>query len=261
MSMIVISQPPRTALVTGAASGLGAALSELLLADGWLVAGIDRVQCPQLERSAVADVTDAMQLRAAVDNLAGQLGGLGAVASCAGVFRNALQPVHLLPDDDWDLTLAVNLTGTFHLMQAVLPHLTAGGSVVLTASVAARYPQPGGAAYSASKAGVSALARSVALEYASRGIRCNSVMPGYMETAMTAALLSRADLRTAIEEGIPANRISQPGEAAAAIAFLLGPEASYVTGQEFVIDGGASLTAFSQPKDVPRMWHRVERSG
>lgn len=111
--------------MTGAASGLGAALSEHLLADGWLVAGIDRVPCPQLERFAVADVTDARQLRAAVDELAGQLGGLGAVASCAGVFRNALAPVHLLPADDWDTTLAVNLTGTFHLMQAVLPHLTA----------------------------------------------------------------------------------------------------------------------------------------
>jgi meso-butanediol dehydrogenase/(S,S)-butanediol dehydrogenase/diacetyl reductase len=248
--------------VTGAASGLGAALSEHLLADGWLVAGIDRVPCPQLEHSAVADVTDPRQLRAAVDELAGQLGGLGAAASCAGVFRNALAPVHLLPADDWDTTLAVNLTGSFHLMQAVLPHLTgAGGSVVLTASVAARYPQPGGAAYSASKAGVTALARSVALEYAGHGIRCNSVMPGYMETAMTAALLSRADLRAAIEAGIPAGRVAPPGEAAAAIAFLLGPEASYVTGQEFVIDGGASLTAFTQPQDVLRMWRRVERSG
>jgi NAD(P)-dependent dehydrogenase (short-subunit alcohol dehydrogenase family) len=262
MSMIVIPQAPRTALVTGAASGLGAAVCARLQDDGWQVAGLDRVPCPGLEHAAVADVTSAGELHDAVDGLVSALGGLGAVAACAGVFRNTLAPVHLLPPADWDSTVGVNLTGSFHLLQAVLPHLlAAGGSIVLTASVAAHYPQPGGAAYGASKAGLTALARAVALEYAGHGVRCNSVLPGYMRTAMTQALLRRDDLRARIEAAIPAGRVAAPAEVADVIAFLLGGQAGYVTGQEIVIDGGASLTSFTDQRDVPRMWRRAGLPG
>lgn len=226
------------------------------------LAGIDRAPCPELEHTAVADVTNADELRGAVGHLVSALGGLGAVAACAGVSGNTLAPVHLLAPADWDSTVAVNMTGSFHLLQAVLPHLlAAGGSIVLAASVAAHYPQPGGAAYSASKAGLTALARAVALEYAGHGVRCNCVLPGYLRTAMTEALLSRDDRRARIEAAIPAGRVAAPAEAADVIAFLLGRQASYVTGQEIVIDGGASLTSFTDQQDVPRMWRRVGLPG
>jgi glucose 1-dehydrogenase len=130
--------------------------------------------------------------------------------------------------------------------------------VVLVASVSAKHPQFGGGAYSASKAGVAALARSIALEYAHFGIRSCSVSPGYMETAMTSLLLQRADLRARIEDNIPLGRIASPVEAADVIAFLLSPAAMYITGQDVVVDGGQELTAYVREGDVAKMWNLLQ---
>jgi NAD(P)-dependent dehydrogenase (short-subunit alcohol dehydrogenase family) len=101
---------------------------------------------------------------------------------------------------------------------------------------------------------VSALARVIALEYAGHGIRCNSVLPGYMRTPMTEAVLSREHLRERIETNIPMARVADPDEVASVIAFLLSRAASYLTGQEIVVDGGSSLTSFVDSTDVPRLW-------
>lgn len=203
----------------------------------------------------VADVSDAAAVESAVAEAVGLVGPLDAVAHCAGIFRNSLSPLHLTSDADWAETVGVNLTGAFHVSRATLPHLVeTHGSLVLVSSVGAFNPQPGGAAYSASKAAVAALAGSIALEYGVHGVRCNAVMPGYMSTAMAAPLLERPHLREALEREIPLGRISDPAEVAALIGFLLDPASSYVTGQSITADGGATLTSMTSRRDLDRMW-------
>jgi NAD(P)-dependent dehydrogenase (short-subunit alcohol dehydrogenase family) len=124
------------------------------------------------------------------------------------------------------------------------------------ASVASRYPQPGGAAYAVSKAGVASLARAVALEYGPRGVRANAVSPGYMDTPMAAPLMSRPHLRTAIEHELPLRRAAQPDEIAPVIEFLLSDAGRYVTGEEVTVDGAGALTSYTSGADVDRMWRR-----
>ena len=251
----------RTALVTGAASGLGQALVTRLKDDGWRVAGFD-VQSPSEHVSHSVDVTDPAALTRAVDEVVAGFGGIDAVASCAGVFRNALTPVHALDDAAWATPLNVNLTGSFNVARATLTHLISrNGVIVFVASTAADHPQPGGVAYAASKAGVRALARSVSLEYARRGVRACSVSPGYMRTGMTEKVLSRDDIRAAIEKSIPAGRVADPAEVAGVIAFLFGADASFLTGQDITVDGGGALTAYTGTDDVARMWSRFEQRG
>lgn len=248
----------RAALVTGARSGLGAAAAELLATEGWRVAALDLTDSAPGELSLAADVSDDGAVRQAVERATETFGRLDAVVSCAGTFANTLSPCHLLDDEAWHRTLAVNLTGAFHVSRAALPHLMArGGSLVLVASVASSSPQPGGTAYSASKAGVAALARSIALEYASHDVQANSVSPGYMDTPMAAPALSRPGLRRSIEEGIPLGRVATPAEVARVVADLCARRYPFVTGQEITVDGGESLKAFVHPGEVARMWRRV----
>lgn len=260
MTMIVIA-PERAhrIVVTGAASGLGRALVARLRASGHLVAGIDRTPGFDADVSQVADVSDADAVNAAVSAAANELGGLQGLAVCAGIFDNTLTPVHAMGDEHWSRTLAVNLSGAFNTARAVLPYLLeGGGSIVFVASVAAHSPQPGGAAYSASKAGVTALARSVALEYAPHAIRSNSVLPGFMATGMTSFLQERPQLRESIAQTVPLGRIAEPDEVAAVAAFLLSDEAGYLTGQEITVDGGSSVTTFARTTEVQRLWDRID---
>jgi NAD(P)-dependent dehydrogenase (short-subunit alcohol dehydrogenase family) len=251
----------KVALVTGAGSGLGAAVAGRLAAAGWTVAALDRdARNCRGDLVAETDVRDAAAVRVAVDQAA-RLGPLSAVACCAGIFRNTLAPVHAITDADWADHLGVNLTGAFHVVRAALPHLvTTGGAVVLVSSVANAFPQPGGAAYAASKAGV-ALARAIALEYGPRGVRANSVSPGYMETPMAAPLLARPHLRGPVEHGLPARRVADPDEVAAVIEFLLSPAAGYITGEDVRVDGAGALSAYTAGADLDRMWRRSGGTG
>jgi NAD(P)-dependent dehydrogenase (short-subunit alcohol dehydrogenase family) len=130
---------------------------------------------------------------------------------------------------------------------------------VLTASVTAGQPQPGAAAYAASKAGVGALARALALEYAHVGVRVNSVSPGWMETAMAAPALGRRAVRERIEQAIPVRRVITAAEVAATIVWLLSPAAEHLTGHDIVIDGGLSVSAMVGPGDVAAVWERLGR--
>jgi NAD(P)-dependent dehydrogenase (short-subunit alcohol dehydrogenase family) len=248
------STPPLRALVTGSASGLGRATAEVLREHGWTVVGLDLR--PDGDDRQV-DVADLASVTAAVEAAVEELGGLDGVAHCAGAFRNDMAPTHLMDPLVWDQTLQVNLSGSYHVARATLPHLMrTRGALTLVASIGADNPQPGGAAYAASKAGVSALAGTIAVEYGPRGVRCNAVLPGYMVTGMTAALLERDDLRAALEREVPLNRVADAREVAQAIAHTLSPEASYLSGARIVVDGAATLTAMTSASDVGRMWRR-----
>lgn len=247
------------ALVTGAASGLGRAVAAYMAGRGWTVAGLDRSSetAEGVALTVTADVRDPRAVEDAVARVTGELGGLDAVASCAGIFRNDLTPLHRLTDDAWAAHLDVNVTGAFHVARATLPHLMAAhGAIAFVASVASRHPQPGGAAYAVSKAGVASLARAIALEYGPRGVRANAVSPGYMDTPMAAPLMSRPHLREAIEHELPLRRAGQPEEIAPVIEFLLSDAGRYVTGEEVTADGAGVLTGYTSGDDVDRMWRR-----
>jgi NAD(P)-dependent dehydrogenase (short-subunit alcohol dehydrogenase family) len=253
----------RAALVTGAASGLGRATVEVLAAHGWRVAGLDKTaEGVEAELAIPADVTDPGAVDAAVERTATELGGLHGLACCAGIFRNTLTPAHLTSVEEFLAHLDVNLTGTFTVLRAALPYLIEhGGSAVAVSSVAKHHPQPGGAAYAASKAGVAALMRSLAGEYGPHGVRANSVSPGYLDTPMAAPLMSREHLRAEVEHGLPLRRAAGPGEVADVIAFLLSPAARYLTGEDVTVDGGGQTSAYTSGGDIDRMWRRSAGEG
>jgi NAD(P)-dependent dehydrogenase (short-subunit alcohol dehydrogenase family) len=252
---------PRRAIVTGAASGLGRACVEALHARSYLVAGLDAREDPAAaaEHLAVCDVSDVDAVAQAVKEAVDALGGLEATVHCAGMFPEQSVPLHALAPGIWERTIAVNLTGAYAVARAVLPALVlTRGALVLTASIAGQQPQAGAAAYAASKAGVAALARAAALEYAHLGVRVNAVSPGWMDTAMAEPVLSRPARRERVDRAIPAGRVATPGEVAAAVAWLLSEDAAYVTGQEIVLDGGLSHAACLGEGDVAAVWRRVQ---
>jgi len=243
------------ALVTGAASGLGRAVVGWLRAAGWRTAGIDLSPAAGADFDAVADITDGDALAGAVAAAVEHLGGLDGAAACAGVNATSFALGHRLPRADWDRLLSVNLTGAFLTAQAVLPHLVSRrGALVIVSSVSAHHPLPGAGHYSAAKAGVVALTRSLALEYAAAGVRVNSVAPGYMDTPMSSPVLGRENLRRRIEDTIPLGRIAEPGDVAEVVGWLLTPGARYLTGQDVTVDGGLGLSTYSSRALIDRLW-------
>ena len=243
------------AVVTGAASGLGRAVVGWLRAAGWRTAGIDLSPAAGADFAAVADITDGDALAGAVAAAVEHLGGLDGAAACAGVNATSFALGHRLPRADWDRLLSVNLTGAFLTAQAVLPHLVSRrGALVIVSSVSAHHPLPGAGHYSAAKAGVVALTRSLALEYAAAGVRVNSVAPGYMDTPMSSPVLGRENLRRRIEDTIPLGRIAEPGDVAEVVGWLLTPGARYLTGQDVTVDGGLGLSTYSSRALIDRLW-------
>jgi NAD(P)-dependent dehydrogenase (short-subunit alcohol dehydrogenase family) len=235
------------AIVTGGGAGIGAATARRLAARGALVAVLDRVADTA---SAVADeiggvaitvdVTDPTATTEAVQAAAAALGGLTDVVANAGVGLN--KPLHRYRDEEWALVVGVNLNGTFHTLRAAIPLLLdgGGGSIVTIASLNASRPLQGEAPYSAAKAGIVNLTRTAALEYAPT-IRANCVSPGMIATALTAMITEDAAFTAVAEEGTPLRRIGTAAEVADVVAFLCSDAAAYITGQELVVDGGASL--------------------
>lgn len=235
------------ALVTGGASGIGAATCAELAARGASVAVLDRdadgARAVAAEIGGVAvpvDVADPTATTAAVQEAASAMGGLTDVVANAGVGRN--KPLHRYTDDEWALIVGVNLSGTFHTLRAALPILleAGGGNIVTVATLNASRPLPGEGPYSAAKAGVVNLTRTVAVEYAPT-VRANCVSPGMIDTPLTALITTDDDLRSTAEAGTPLGRIGTAAEVAGVIAFLCTQAAAYLTGQELVVDGGASL--------------------
>jgi NAD(P)-dependent dehydrogenase (short-subunit alcohol dehydrogenase family) len=186
------------------------------------------------------DVADSTATAEAVHAAATAMGGLTDVVANAGFGLN--KPLHKYSDDEWALVVGVNLDGTFHTMRAAIPLLLqgGGGSIVTVASLNAQRPLQGEAPYSAAKAGVVNLTRTAALEYAPT-IRANCVSPGMIATALTSIITEDDDFRAVAETGTPLQRIGTADDVAGLIAFLCSDAASYITGQDLVVDGGASL--------------------
>ncbi|WP_033341852.1 2,3-dihydro-2,3-dihydroxybenzoate dehydrogenase [Catenuloplanes japonicus] len=243
-----------TALVTGAAQGIGAAVARALACRGARVIATDRneealaalgkhpgITCKQL------DVTDS----GAVTRITDEAGPVGLLVNVAGILR--LGAVAALTDQDWADTFAVNATGVFHLSRAVVPGMIArrDGVIITVASNAAGVPRAGMAAYAASKAAAVMFTKSLGLEVARHGIRCNIVCPGSTDTPMQRAMWTEGTGPAAVlrgdpesyRVGIPLGRIATPEDVADAVLFLASPAARHITMHDLYVDGGATLRA------------------
>ena len=241
-----------TTVVTGGASGIGAAIAERLVMDGARVVLVDvAAQAleamvaklgPERTSSVLGDVADPATHRAAAHR-AQEDGLLAGWVNCAGITAGTWP--HIAPSSAVREILDANLLGAYHGVAAATAGWIAdgrGGSIVNISSVHGRRAASGYTAYEMSKAGVEALTRSAAVSYAADGIRCNAVAPGAIETpALLAELSVGGDADAALRElldQIPAKRIGQTSEVAGLVAFLLSESSSYLTGQTIVIDGG-----------------------
>lgn len=244
-----------TVLVTGGGSGIGRATAQRAAREGASVAVVDR-DMPNAEATAAhvvaaggtarayaCDVADEAAVADTVAAAGRDLGRVTGVVTAAGIFHGPdLQPAHQVTVDDFLTVLRVNLVGTFAIVKYALPMLfDGGGSIVTIASTAALRGHGYGAGYTASKGGVDALTRLLAVQYGAQNVRANCICPGGVDTPMTGGVFATEEAQARAHRRVPLARYAQPEEIGDVAIFLLGDDARYVTGQTFAVEGGATI--------------------
>ena len=243
----------RTAIVTGGGSGIGLAIAERLAADGLAVAGLDRngeaaegaagkiVAAGGTAAGLTVDVTDRAAVDAAVGEVRDRLGAATVLVNNAGL--DGFDPFLKISAETWHRIIEVNLTGTFHCCQAVVPDMVAAGwgRIVNISSSSAQGGQPLMTHYVAAKAGVIGFTKALALELGPKGITVNTIPPGFIDTPMLRRTERKGLLGNTVDHHAsltPVRRVGRPEDIAAACSFLVRDEASYVTGQVIGVNGG-----------------------
>jgi NAD(P)-dependent dehydrogenase (short-subunit alcohol dehydrogenase family) len=221
--------PPENAvaLVTGGSRGIGAAIATRLAEDGYKVVTLGRTS-----GDVQADIGDADSVQAAFDEVRKDHGPIGVLVNNAGERRDGL--TIRMSAEDWEAVVNTNLNGAFHCTRRALEDMLKArwGRIVNVSSVVALHANPGQSNYGAAKAGMLSLTRTVAREMARKGITCNAVTPGVIETDMTTDVVDK------LVAGVPAGRVGQPDEVAHAVSFLCSEAAAYVNGATLAVDGG-----------------------
>lgn len=242
----------RLAVVTGGSRGIGRAIAERLAADGCDLALVyaGNEQAAQQTAQAVealgaavrtyrCNVGDAEQSAAVCKQIVADMGPVSILVNNAGIVRDGL--LMRMSEDDFDAVIDVNLKGAFHMIKGLSRSLmrAEAGRIVNVTSVVGIMGNAGQANYASSKAGLIGLTKSVAREFAKRGVTCNAVAPGFIETAMTAQLSD--EVRAHYDEQIPLGRMGDARDVAAVVAFLASEQAGYVTGEVIRVDGGLRM--------------------
>lgn len=236
----------KVALVTGGGRGIGRGIVDVLLDDG---ARIVIAQRSPLDDALAADprvayveadLSKDADFRPLVDNTVSAHGRLDVLVNCAGVMSEQ-EPAYATRAE-WELMTAINLRAPLFLAQAALPHLSGGGSVVNIGSIEGLQANPGHAAYAASKGGLHAMTRALAVDLGRHGIRCNAVAPGWIATELSekyvASLGDPATVHEQLHRLHPVGRLGAPRDIGDAVAFLASERASFITGEVLVVDGG-----------------------
>jgi len=244
----------KTALVTGGAKGIGLAISQELVALGWNVvvtgrdaAAIDTAvaglaSSPGKAIGRVMDVRNRTSIDAVIADTRSEFGSLDSLINCAGVIiRNESE---VLSEADWETVIDTDLSGVFKCSQAAFADLekAKGATIVNVGSIAGSVGIAGRAGYTAAKAGLEGLTRTLGLEWADRDIRVNAVAPGWTRTEMVAGGIKDGRLsEAALTSRIPQKRLAEPSEIAKVVLFLMSSDSSYITGQTITVDGGITI--------------------
>jgi NAD(P)-dependent dehydrogenase (short-subunit alcohol dehydrogenase family) len=244
----------KTALVTGGAKGIGLAISQELVAFGWNVvvtgrdaAAIDTAVAglasgPGKAIGRVMDVRNRTSIDAVIADTRSEFGSLDSLINCAGVIiRNESE---VLSEADWETVIDTDLSGVFKCSQAAFADLekAKGATIVNVGSIAGSVGIAGRAGYTAAKAGLEGLTRTLGLEWADRDIRVNAVAPGWTRTEMVAGGIKDGRLsEAALTSRIPQKRLAEPSEIAKVVLFLMSSDSSYITGQTITVDGGITI--------------------